>query len=101
MNNGATQDFLNWIHGVHMARAKTARADTDPRRVQLLKIIEEQGAVTQGQLARLTGFSWGQLQWHLYVLERDGKVRRVSKNGVVYYVPARLTPSLLDLEEVG
>ena len=44
--------------------------------------------LTQGQLAKLTGFSWGQLQWHLYVLEREGRVKRVVKDGVVYYVPA-------------
>ncbi|MCY0890556.1 MULTISPECIES: helix-turn-helix transcriptional regulator [Pyrobaculum] len=71
-----------------MARAKTATSTSDPRRVLLLKLLEEKGMLTQGQLAKLTGFSWGQLQWHLYVLEREGRVKRVVKDGVVYYVPA-------------
>jgi predicted transcriptional regulator len=33
------------------------------------------------------GVAWGRLQWHLYVLEREGKVRRVSKDGTTYYAP--------------
>lgn len=76
------------MHGVPMARAKTATSTSDPKRVHLLKLIEEKGPLTQGQLAKLTGFTWGQLQWHLYVLEREGRVKRVVKDGVVYYVPA-------------
>lgn len=76
------------MYGVPMARAKTATTTSDPRRVLLLKLLEEKGPLTQGQLAKLTGFTWGQLQWHLYVLEREGRVKRVVKNGLVYYVPA-------------
>ena len=33
-----------------MARAKSAQALADPRRVLIYKIIEEKGPVTQGQL---------------------------------------------------
>ena len=32
--------------------------------------------------------SWGQVQWHLYVLEREGRIRRVAENGLTYYVSA-------------
>jgi len=73
------------MHAVDMARAKTAKAINDPRRMQLLQIIKERGPLTQGQLARLTGMSWGALQWHLYVLEREGLVERVRQGALVYY----------------
>jgi len=73
------------MHAVGMARAKSAKATNDPRRMQLLQIIRESGPLTQGQLAKLTGMSWGTLQWHLYVLEREGLVRRVRQGALVYY----------------
>ncbi|MEZ0319145.1 MAG: helix-turn-helix transcriptional regulator [Pyrobaculum sp.] len=78
-----------------MARAKSAQALADPRRVLIYKIIEEGGPVTQGQLVKLTGMSWGQVQWHLYVLEREGKVKRVVKNGVTFYTTPRQAIELL------
>jgi len=71
-----------------MARAKTATALSDPRRAVILKLIAEKGPITQAQIAKALNMSWGQVQWHLYVLEREGKVRRVVKNGVTYYVVA-------------
>jgi len=73
------------MHAVDMARAKTAKATNDPRRVQLLQTIREHGPLTQGQLAKLTGMSWGTLQWHLYVLEREGLIKRVRQGALVYY----------------
>ena len=73
------------MHAVDMARAKTAKATNDPRRMQLLQIIREHGPLTQGQLAKLTGMSWGTLQWHLYVLEREGLIKRVRQGAFVYY----------------
>lgn len=87
------------MYAVHMARGKTAKAYSDPKRVQLLKIIEDKGLVTQGQLAKLTGLSWGRLQWHLYVLEREGLIKRVVKDGLVYYAPAHLTIELFSAQE--
>jgi DNA-binding Lrp family transcriptional regulator len=48
--------------------------------------VEEKGPITQAQVAKALNMSWGPVQWHLYVLERDGKIRRVTKNGLTYYV---------------
>ncbi len=71
-----------------MARAKTATALSDPRRALILRLVEEKGPITQAQIAKALNMSWGQLQWHLYVLEREGKIRRVTKSGFTYYVSA-------------
>jgi DNA-binding transcriptional ArsR family regulator len=71
-----------------MARAKTATALSDPRRALILRLVEEKGPVTQAQIAKALNMSWGQLQWHLYVLEREGKIRRVTKDSLTYYVSA-------------
>lgn len=67
-----------------MARGKTANA-MDPKRIAILRLLEERGPLTQGQLAKLLGMGWGALQWHLYVLEREGKIRRAVSNGLVLY----------------
>ena len=71
-----------------MARAKTATALSDPRRALILRLVEEKGPITQAQIAKTLNMSWGQVQWHLYVLEREGKIRRVTQNGLTYYVSA-------------
>ncbi|MFZ8840706.1 MAG: winged helix-turn-helix transcriptional regulator [Pyrobaculum sp.] len=71
-----------------MARAKTATAHSDPRRALILRLVEEKGPITQAQMVKALNMSWGQLQWHLYVLEREGKIRRVTKNSFTYYVSA-------------
>jgi len=71
-----------------MARAKTATALSDSRRALILRLVEERGPLTQAQIAKALNMTWGQVQWHLYVLEREGKVRRVPKNGLTYYVSA-------------
>ena len=82
-----------------MARAKTATALSDPRRALILRLIEEGGPITQAQIAKTLNMSWGQMQWHLYVLEREGRIRRVTKNGFIYYVPATAPIDFsLDLE---
>ncbi|ABL87485.1 transcriptional regulator, ArsR family [Pyrobaculum islandicum DSM 4184] len=78
-----------------MARAKSATSLSDPRRAEILKLIEENGPLTQSQIAKAMGMTWGQVQWHLYVLERDRKVRRVVKDGVTYYVSANASIDLL------
>ena len=71
-----------------MARAKTATALSDPRRALILRLVEEKGPITQAQMVKALNMSWGRVQWHLYVLEREGKIRRVTKNGLTYYVSA-------------
>ena len=71
-----------------MARAKTATALSDPRRALILKLVEERGPITQAQMVKALNMSWGQVQWHLYILEREGKIRRVTKNSLTYYVSA-------------
>lgn len=67
-----------------MARGKTANA-MDPKRIAILRLLEERGPLTQSQLAKLLSMGWGALQWHLYVLEREGKIRRAVSNGLVLY----------------
>lgn len=44
-----------------MARGKTANA-MDPKRIAILRLLEERGPLTQGQLAKLLGMGWGALQ---------------------------------------
>jgi DNA-binding transcriptional ArsR family regulator len=71
-----------------MARAKTATTLSDPRRALILRLVEEKGPITQAQMLKALNMSWGQLQWHLYVLEREGKIKRATKNNITYYVSA-------------
>ncbi len=85
-----------------MARAKTATALSDPRRALILRFIEEKAPITQAQIAKTLNMSWGRVQWHLYVLEREGKIRRVAKNGLTYYVSATAPIDFSsDLEQAG
>ena len=82
-----------------MARAKTATALSDPRRALILRLVEEKGPITQAQMVKALNMSWGQVQWHLYILEREGRVRRITKNGFTYYVSAAASTQFLsDLE---
>jgi len=67
-----------------LARVKTARAE-DPVRREIIRVVEKMGAATLSQIARVTGRSWGSLQWHLYVLEREGRVRSVRIGPFTYY----------------
>ncbi len=66
-----------------MARPKSANTYTHPDRLKVLEAIEKWEPVTLGQL--VTGISWGRMQWHLYILERDGKIWKYVEGGVVYY----------------
>lgn len=45
--------------------------------------------MSQAELARALGLPWGQLQWHLYVLEREGYVKCNKQSRRNYY---HLTP---------
>lgn len=67
-----------------IARLKTAKAE-DPTRRQILKIVEQMGAATLSQIVKATGKSWGPIQWHVYVLEREGKLRSVKIGSFTYY----------------
>lgn len=68
-----------------MARAKTARALSHPLRARIFQLLDEVGPMSDVQLSRLLGASLGSVQWHLYVLMREGLVERVSEGGFVRY----------------
>ena len=66
-----------------MARVK--RAADDPVRREIVQIIEKMGAATLSQIVKATGRRWGAVQWHLYVLEREGRVKSVRIGPFTYY----------------
>ncbi|ACB39744.1 transcriptional regulator, ArsR family [Pyrobaculum neutrophilum V24Sta] len=66
------------------ARVKRAVAE-DPARREILNVVEKMGAATLSQIAKATGRGWGAVQWHLYVLEREGRVRSVRIGPFTYY----------------
>ncbi len=43
------------------------------------------GAATLSQIVKATGKTWGAVQWHLYVLEREGRVKTVKIGPFTYY----------------
>ncbi|MEM3996911.1 MAG: helix-turn-helix transcriptional regulator [Pyrobaculum sp.] len=67
-----------------VARIKTARAQ-DPARTEILRLVEKMGAATLSQIVRSTGKTWGAVQWHVYVLEREGKLRSIRVGPFTYY----------------
>ncbi len=67
-----------------IARVKRATAD-DPARREILQAIEKMGAATLSQIAKATGKGWGAVQWHLYVLEREGRVKSIRIGPFTYY----------------
>jgi len=67
-----------------LARVKTARAE-DPVRREIVRVVEKMGAATLSQIARAMGRSWSSVQWHLYVLEREGRVKSVRIGPFTYY----------------
>lgn len=69
-----------------MPREKSAAVFGHTDRTRLLTTLREKGPLTQSQLMKLTGMEWGKLQWHLYVLEREGFVKRVVVNFRTFYV---------------
>lgn len=74
-----------------MPRIKRAGARSHPLRLEILRLLAE-GPLTQSDLARALNLPWGQLQWHLYVLEREGYVRSHRERRRRYYRLAR-TPA--------
>ncbi len=67
-----------------VARIKRAVAD-DPVRREIVQTIEKMGAATLSQIVKATGRGWGAVQWHLYVLEREGRVKSVRIGPFTYY----------------
>ncbi|MCI4447146.1 MAG: helix-turn-helix transcriptional regulator [Pyrobaculum sp.] len=67
-----------------VARVKRAAAD-DPVRREIVQTIEKMGAATLSQIVKATGKGWGAVQWHLYVLEREGRVKSVRIGPFTYY----------------
>lgn len=57
----------------------------DPARREILRIVEQLGAATLAQIAKATGKSWGAVQWHVYVLEREGRLKSVKIGPMTYY----------------
>jgi DNA-binding transcriptional ArsR family regulator len=67
-----------------ISRIKKATAD-DPIRREILSQIERMGAATLSQIVKATGKTWGAVQWHIYVLEREGRLRSVRVGPFTYY----------------
>ncbi len=67
-----------------ISRIKKATAD-DPIRREILSQIEQMGAATLSQIVKATGNTWGAVQRHIYVLEREGRLRSVRVGPFTYY----------------
>ncbi|MEM0184217.1 MAG: winged helix-turn-helix domain-containing protein [Thermoproteus sp.] len=52
---------------------------------QILDLLER-GPMTATQIAKAIGATFGSVQWHIYVLEREGYVTRVQDEFVTLYV---------------
>jgi predicted transcriptional regulator len=63
---------------------KRAAAD-DPARREILQAVEKIGAATLSQIVEATGRGRGAVQWHLYVLERKGRLKSVRIGPFTYY----------------
>jgi Predicted transcriptional regulators len=91
-----------------VARVKRAAAD-DPVRREIVQTIEKMGAATLSQIVKATGRGWGAVQWHLYVLEREGRLKSVRIGPFTYYfvnpraaaevILASASPDSLSLED--
>jgi len=91
-----------------ISRIKKATAD-DPIRREILSQVERMGAATLSQIAKATGKTWGAVQWHIYVLEREGRLRSVRVGPFTYYfvnpkaaaevILSSVDPSSLTLED--
>jgi DNA-binding transcriptional ArsR family regulator len=65
--------------------ARVKRAADDPARREIVRTVEKMGAATLSQIVKATGRGWGAVQWHLYVLEREGRVKSVRIGPFTYY----------------
>mgnify|MGYP001626264302 CR=1 FL=1 len=82
-----------------ISRIKTASAD-DPVRKEILRVVEQMGAVTLSQIVKLTKKSWGAVQWHVYVLEREGRLKSVKIGPFTYYFTNPRTAAEIILSSV-
>jgi DNA-binding transcriptional ArsR family regulator len=90
-------------------RIKRVTAAENPLRKEILKLLDGLGAATMAQIAKALGASWGSVQWHLYVLEREGRVRSIKLGPFQYFftnpraaakvILESVDPSLLSLED--
>lgn len=69
---------------VWLFRIKTAKVE-NPERRRILQFVEQVGAATLAQIAKAIGKSWGSAQWHVYVLEREGKLKSIKIGSFTYY----------------
>ncbi|MEM1572228.1 MAG: helix-turn-helix transcriptional regulator [Pyrobaculum sp.] len=91
-----------------IARIKRATAE-DPVRREILRVVDTMGAATMSQIVKALGKSWGAVQWHVYVLEREGKLKSVKIGAFTYYfvnpkkaaevILASVDPATLTLED--
>ncbi len=91
-----------------VARIKRATGE-DPARREILRVVEQLGAATLAQIAKATGKGWGAVQWHVYVLEREGRLRSIRIGPMTYYftnpkkaaevILASVDPDALPLED--
>jgi DNA-binding transcriptional ArsR family regulator len=91
-----------------ISRIKKATAD-DPIRREILSQVERMGAATLSHIVKATGMTWGVVQWHIYVLEREGRLRSVRVGPFTYYfvnpkaatevILSSVDPSNLTLED--
>ncbi len=91
-----------------IARIKRARSD-EPARLEILQAVDRMGAATLSQIVKAVGKSWGAVQWHVYVLEREGKLKSIKVGPFTYYFVDRrkaadvilssIDPSALPLED--
>jgi DNA-binding transcriptional ArsR family regulator len=82
---GNRRELLAALPALAAARVKRALGLEHPVRREIFKLIERAGAMTPSQIARALGKSLGSVQWHLFVLEREGRVRSVRVGPFTYY----------------
>jgi DNA-binding transcriptional ArsR family regulator len=102
------REWLTLLFAPIVARIKRAAAD-DPVRREIVQTVEKMGAATLSQIVKATGRGWGAVQWHLYVLEREGRVKSVRIGPFIYYfvnpraaaevILASASPNSLSLED--
>lgn len=68
----------------------TKRSDVarSPKRVKILEYIKANPGASMRRIARETGISYGEVQWHLSILERLGLVEWVRVGKYTCYYPA-------------
>jgi DNA-binding transcriptional ArsR family regulator len=62
------------------------------KRVRILEYVKANPGATMRRISRETGISFGEVQWHLSVLERLGLVERVRVGRFVCYYPKGAPP---------